>query len=158
MPLCNLWCRHYRTVHCTLIHLLLPFFISNKRNNAHSTWTLRFKWSSMRANIRETLIINWEAGKSKTISDSVLYLRHSNLNCRVWHWHFLGNKVSLLLPPPPPNSNLIWEVLKWSCHSGLLRDLSAKHWAFSFWWVSLQSPWKRSPCHCGFSFCRNSEF
>jgi len=30
----------------------------------------------MRADIRELLIINWEAGKSKMISDLVLYLRH----------------------------------------------------------------------------------
>lgn len=76
MPPSNPSRRYYTAVHCTLIHLLLFFFISNKRNNVHSTWTLRFKWSFMRANIRETLIINWEAGKSKMISDLVLYLRH----------------------------------------------------------------------------------
>lgn len=76
MPLSNLSCRRYAAVRCTLIHLFLLFFISNKRNNVHSTRTPRFKWSFTRANIRETLIINWEAGKSKMISDLVLYLRH----------------------------------------------------------------------------------
>lgn len=50
----------------------------------------------------------------------------------------LGNKVLPALSLPPFNSALIWELLKWSCHSGLLGDLSAQHWAFSFWWVSLQ--------------------
>lgn len=83
MPLSNLSYRCYAAVCCTLIHLILLFFISNKKNNVHSTRILRFKRSFMCANIRETSIINWEAGNSEMISDLVLYLRHQNLNCRV---------------------------------------------------------------------------
>lgn len=72
-------------------------------------------------NMRETLIINFGDGRAETLFCLLLYLRP---------WWTAELTLTLLGEQSVPSStfplasNLIWELLKWSCHSGLLGDLS----------------------------------